>query len=246
MPEGMDLPDREDVLSCTKDSPLEWDPVRAFSRYNGQSQQSFEEQSMVVRVMCRSMTKHSRQFGPATNTYTKGTIVHGAPRSGKLHASLFNCLYAMMLGLRVMATALMGVRGNVLGGVHLNHLFWLTVRKRGNPYRLAELALDKLHQKSNLKYLHVLLTMDVLLLDECSQLSAQQISILGIILCIARNSKLPFGGVHILGTMDHAHLGCIEGWLFLLSSCVITDFVLIQLCNSVRAHGNPNFQRMQE
>ena len=245
MPEGMDLPEREDVLSCTKDSPLEWDPVAAFSRYEGQSQQSFEEQSMAVRVACRSLTKYSRQFGPATTVYTKGTVVHGAPGSGKSHVSLFNCLYAMTLGLRVMATALMGVRGNALGGVHLHRLFGLAVRKRGNPYRLAELALDKLHRKSNLKYLHVLLTMDVLLIDECGQLSAQQLSILDIILRIARNSKLPFGGVHIIGTMDHAQIGAIEGWPFLLSSHIITDFTLIELCSSVRANGDPDFQRLQ-
>ena len=245
MPEGMDLPEREDVLSCTKDSPLEWDPLTSFTQYDGQSQQSFQEQSMAVRVACRSIRKYSMQFGPATTVYTKGTIVHGAPGSGKSHVSLFNCLYAMTLGLRVMATALMGVRGNALGGVHLHRLFGLTVRKRGNPYRLAELALDKLHRKSNLKYLHVLLTMDVLLIDECGQLSAQQISILDIILRIARNSKLPFGGVHIMGTMDHAQLGSIEGWPFLLSSHVITDFTLIQLRCSVRAHGDPEFQRIQ-
>ena len=48
-----------------------------------------------------------------------------------------------------------------------------------------------------------------------------------------------------MGTMDHAQLGSIEGWPFLLSSHVITDFTLIQLRSSVRAHGDPDFQRIQ-
>ena len=52
--------------------------------------------------------------------------------------------------------------------------------------------------------------MDVLLLDECVQLSAQQFALLDIILRHARHSNLPFGGVLIFGTFGHAQLGAIE------------------------------------
>lgn len=77
--------------------------------------------------------------------------------------------------------------------------------------------------------------MDVLLLDEIGQLSAQQFALIDIILRHARNSCLPFGGVLIIGTFDHAQLGCINGLPFLLSSHILTDFTLIKLEHSVRA-----------
>ena len=81
--------------------------------------------------------------------------------------------------------------------------------------------------------------MDVLLLDECGQLSAQQFALIDIILRHSRNSALPFGGVLILGTFDHHQLGAIDGLPFLLSSHILTDFTLVQLEHSVRAAGDP-------
>ena len=51
--------------------------------------------------------------------------------------------------------------------------------------------------------------MDVLLLDECGKLSAQQFGLLDIILRNIRHCNLPFGGVLISGTFDHAQLGAI-------------------------------------
>jgi hypothetical protein len=76
----------------------------------------------------------------------------------------------------------MAFRSHAIGGIHIHVLFALEVNRNANIFRQAELALDKLHRKSNLKLLHFLLTMDVLLLDECGQLSAQQFALLDIIL----------------------------------------------------------------
>ena len=64
----------------------------------------------------------------------------------------------------------------------MHRLFALPVKRSANPYRLAELAIDKLHRKSQLKYLHVLRTTDLLYIDECGQLSAQDLCVLDIIL----------------------------------------------------------------
>ena len=86
-----------------------------------------------------------------------------------------------------------------------------------------------------MKFLHLLLTMNVLLLDECGQLSAQQFALIDIILRHARDSSLPFGGVLIIGTFDHYQLGAIQGLPFLLSSHILTDFTLVKLEYSVRA-----------
>ena len=84
--------------------------------------------------------------------------------------------------------------------------------------------------------------MDVLLLDECGQLSAQQFALIDIILRHARHSSLPFGGLLIIGTFDHAQLGCIHGLPFLLSSHILTDFTLVKLEHSVRAAADKHLQ----
>jgi len=84
--------------------------------------------------------------------------------------------------------------------------------------------------------LHLLMTLDVLLLDECGQLSAQQLAQLDIILRDVRQTNVPFGGVLIFGTFDHCQLGAIDGLPFLLSSHIMTDFCLLKMKHSVRAY----------
>ena len=252
LPDDADIPSQEEVFVAWKGNPLDWDPVESFHHFEGQGQntgqsiESYNEQKLAIKIGSRSIRKYTHQFGPETKTFTKGCIIHGAPGSGKSHVNGWLALYAMTQGLRVMTTALMGVRANALGGVHFHRLIAMMAKKRGNPYRLAELALDKLRRKSQIKFLHAILTMDVLVIDECGQLSAQQLTILDIILRTARRTSIPFGGVLIIGTMDHRQLGAIDGCPFLMSSHVLTDFVLIELKHSVRAHGDGPFQRIQQ
>jgi hypothetical protein len=55
---------------------------------------------------------------------------------------------------------------------------------------MAELAVDKLNRKSQLCYLHTLLTIDVLLFDEFGQVSAQQVKTRDILLHKVCNSNI--------------------------------------------------------
>lgn len=55
--------------------------------------------------------------------------------------------------------------------------------------------------------LHLLMTCDVLLLDEMGTLSAQEFTQLDCILRNVRNSNIPFGGVLIFASMDHQQIG---------------------------------------
>ena len=87
--------------------------------------------------------------------------------------------------------------------------------------------------------------MDVLLLDECGQLSAQQFAVLDIILCNLRDTPLPFGAVLLIGSLDHDQLGPINGLPFLLSLHIVTDFMLIKLEHSGRAACDVNLQQIQ-
>lgn len=79
------------------------------------------------------------------------------------------------------------------------------------------------------------MTMEVLLLDECGQLSSQQMAVLDIVLRHLRGNCYPFGGVLVLGSFDHRQLGCIDGLPFLMSHHILTDFIIVRLERSVRA-----------
>ena len=201
---------------------------------------------LAVTVGTRLIEKYHRQFGPTTDIFTKGEVITGVPGSGKSHVIQYLSLVAMSKGLRVMTTALMAVRAMALGGEHMHQLFCINTKTHGTPHRHAELAIDKLHCQSQILHLHALLTMDVLVIDEVGQLSAAQFTVLDIILRKLRNSNIPFGGVLILCTMDHRQFSAINGLPFLLSSHVLTNLVLIGLKHSVRAHGDPAFQRLQD
>ena len=109
------------------------------------------------------------------------------------------CLAAISLGLRLMTTALMATRANMLGGIHFHRLFCLPIQKIQNTYRIAEIAIAKMNRSSNIKFLYFILTMDMLMIDEIGQLSAQQIDVIDIILRTIRETSIPFGGVHIFG-----------------------------------------------
>ena len=111
---------------------------------------------------------------------------------------------------------------------------------------MTELAVDKLHQKKNILMLHILLTVDVLVVDKCGMLSAEQLCVLDLILRKLRQVSTPFGGVLIFGTMDHAQFWAINGLPFLLSTHILTSFTLVGLRHSVRAAGDFAFRKLQD
>ena len=178
--------------------------------------------------------KYHQQFGSQALTYTKGEIIHGVPGLGKSHVISYLSLVALAFGLQLMTTALMGVRANAFGGIHFHRLLCLSTNTTKNANRMVELAVDKLHQKKNILMLHILLTVGVLVIDECGMLSAEQLCVLDLILRKLQQLSTPFGGVLIFGTMDHAQFRAINGLPFLLSTHILTSFTLVGLRHSVR------------
>ena len=61
-----------------------------------------------------------------------------------------------------------------------------------------------------------------------------------------RKSQVPFGGVHIIGNMDHSQIQPIRALPFLMSTMVTTCFTFVQLQHSVRAAEDPAFCRFQK
>ncbi|KAL7525694.1 hypothetical protein ACHAXR_005169 [Thalassiosira sp. AJA248-18] len=162
------LPTKEQVLSATKAKVFEWDPL-TMKQYEGhQSDASYAEQKMSLIVGINAVNKYCKQF--CNSNYTKGVLTNGAPGAGKTFILQAQGLYAMTRGLRVMSTSLMAIRAIAIGGYHLHRLFQWEVGKNANLFRLAEMATRKLDRLSNIIFLHLILTMDVLLLDECGQL----------------------------------------------------------------------------
>ena len=242
-PDMVGLPSREDFRNATKEMPANWDPTEVFARFAGQSEESHREQKTSLILGMRSVHNYLVQFGQVTRT--KGVLTHGVPGAGKTFVLMAQGLYAMGKGLRVMSTSLMAIRANQLGGIHLHRLFAFDIKNIKNLHQSAELALEKLGRKTFVKFKHIVLTMDVLLLDECGQISAEQFALLDLVLREARESDLPFGGVLIFGSFDNAQLGAIRGLPFLMSSHILTEFTLIRLKHSVRAHRDQALQDIQ-
>jgi hypothetical protein len=87
--------------------------------------------------------------------------------------------------------------------------------------------------------------MDILLYDKFGQLSAELLKILDIMFCKMRDTSTLFGGVLIIANIDASQFGANDGLPILLSSHVLTEFVIIALTESIRAHGDPEFCKIQ-
>lgn len=109
---------------------------------------------------------------------------------------------------------------------------------------MAELAITKLLRDP--KRLFLIQKLDILFFDEIGQLSSELLAVLDIIFCRIRDTNIFFGGVVIIGTIDHTQLQPVNGRPFLTSSHVITCFKMTMLKTSVRAVGDLNFQRIQQ
>eukprot|EP00804_Cyclotella_cryptica_P023555 CCRYP_018915-RA/>CCRYP_018915-RA protein AED:0.11 eAED:0.11 QI:0/0/0/1/0/0/4/0/463 len=212
-PDGLDgPPSKADILKATKVKPVVWNPLTVLKRSNRQSEESYKEQQLALRLGVNAVNTYSHVFG--NQNVPRGVLTNGAPGAGKTFVLQAQGLYGMSMRLRVMSTSLMA------------------------------LSLDRHHQKT--KFLRILLTMEMLLLDECGQLSAQQLALMDIILRPARSSALPFEGVLICGSFDHAQLGSIGGLPFLISSHILSDFTLVRLEHSVRASTDLALQEIQQ
>ena len=229
------LPQMEEMMDTTKTRPAVYNAVESFHQFSNQNDASYTEQKLAVQTTITSIDKYCGRYGRnGALTCTRNCITHGSPGSGKSYVLQLSVLYSISQGLNTLSSCIQGARANAIGGIHLHKWILLHDQKHTRfSYRAAQHAIEKILRKPI--NLHAVLTLDVLFLDECGQISAEQVATLDIIFRKVRKSNMPFGGVLIIGTLDHAQCQPINALPFLMSSLMLTSFTFVQLRESVRA-----------
>ena len=154
MPATLDLPPEDDLMSYTKTSPnANWCSIESYTQFENQGTESFEDQSFAVAHAVQSVNRYAQQFGESTEVHTKNTILHGCPGSRKSHVGGYVCLAALAMALRLVSTALMGTRANILDGIHFHILLCFPTGNIATPHRMVKLTIQKLTRPSQAKFL---------------------------------------------------------------------------------------------
>lgn len=242
MVEKCGVPAKDELLSATLSNPLEWDAVESMSKYDQQSQESYEEQKIAVMTAVDaidSITDFTRQ-----SSFTKHVGIRGFPGGGKTWCMMYCVLYAISKGLRLTTTALMAKRSLQLGNSHFHKIFMLPTESKYSSSQQADIAILRILRDP--KKLHFLQSVNILFCDEMGQISAELLGTVDLILKRIRNSNVHMGGVLLIFTFDHTQIQPIGGRPFLTSSQIIPCFRTIALEHSVRASQDLDFKRVQE
>ena len=234
------IPSKVELLNAFEVT-IQWNPVESLLQTDTQSDASFEEQTLWIGACCQQIDSYS----DITNQtrYTKNFIFRGSPGSGKTFCLVYCTLYAISKGLNVMTTAMMAKRALQLGGIHWHVILCLPTERNLTPHRRAELAILKLMRDP--KKIDFLRSLNSICGDEFGQISSELFATFDMIFRTIRNSNMFFGGVLILGTLDHLQIQPIDGRPFLTSNSIISCFKMAKLDHSVRGYGDEPFLEIQ-
>ena len=87
--------------------------------------------------------------------------------------------------------------------------------------------------------------MQVLFIDELGQVSTKMLAVLDIILRKVSILNIYLGGLLVIGTLDHKQLPPLKGKPFMTLQHILTSLEFVILQHSLRASGDPDFQRLQ-
>ena len=232
------FPTRQELEECRRGSPHRWKGT--FAKSDLQSEASYEEQKLALA----SNVKAIDQYFSAPTNFVMSSCTAGSPGCGKTSLLMQSAAYVLSKGLSGITTALLAERALTLGGLHLHSLLRLPVGNQLTIQRSAELAVIKILRDPSLH--NFLCTLDVLMVDEMGQLSAEMLSVMDIIFRRLRDSSIFMGGVLVLATVDSKQLKPIRGIPSLLSTHMLTCFRFTKLKHSVRAANDETYQRIMD
>lgn len=233
-----DLPSIEALLSCSYGSPLQWEPC--ISSCAGQSSASVSEQRYVLNACINTITR----FLSTSSVFVPSLLITGSPGCGKTSLCLLCGLFARGKGLEVTATALSSERAMLIGGYHIHSLFCIGVNKGARVVTASEIthtAITKL--RGNGLKMAFLLSLDVIVFDECGLIDQCLFSALSDIMCTLRKVRTPFGGTLLLLSGDAYQLSQISGRSLWSSSYMHSLFDVYELQHQVRCAEDPILQR---
>lgn len=234
------IPTYEELMQTSINNAIIWDACDNFQKFQFQSEKSYQEQSKALRMAKTTIDQYLN--ASCQHTFVKCNIISGAPGSGKTFLMMYLAVYAVSKGLTVGITAMMSKRAIQIGGSHIHQMFCLPVKKMLTLHRIAEMAFIALMGKpAKLKFLVV---MNILFIDELSQVSSEMLGTLDVLLRKIRNNDIFMGGVLVIGTLDQKQLAPIKGKPFLTSPHVLSCFQSYVLKESVRASTDANLQRI--
>lgn len=193
-----------------------------------QTEESHLEHQMSTETLRRSI----EAYITVSQWQTKGILLNGPPGVGKTFNCLYAAGYALSLGLCAITTALLSTRAAELGGIHIHELFAI-LPGLTSPEEICQHSVEALLRNPKLAWL--IMNLDVLIIDEVGQNSAQLFSALEMICRAVRNRSDFFGGIHVICTIDECQITPIDGLPFLTSPHVVSSFKLITLDHPVRA-----------
>ena len=238
--ESCNIPSNNELETASYFTPVDWDAKTCFKKFQNQTDDSYEEQKLAIETCVDAIDAYRNTL---QDSFIKHVGILGFPGGGKTWCMMYCLLYSISRGLKVTTTAMMCNRALQLGGVHAHKLFLLPT-ERLTPHRRSELAIIKLMKSP--KRIEFIRSIDVIFFDEMGQVSSEFLATFDIILRKIRNSNIYMGGVLFIFSMDHTQIQPIEGHPFLTSCHIIPCYKMILLKNSVRAHNDLNFKRIQE
>ena len=234
------FPTKQELLDGTvcKGNPHPWTGQLVKNTAKGQSEASFLEHQRCAEAIRNMVTKYSM----GVTEFIKALLIVGGPGCGKTFEMMYGVLQFLCKGCLVITTALLSARARTLGGIHFHRLFCL--RKGRTPQQIAEAAVIAV-MKNPILYAFFL-RLDAIAIDEFGQLSAELFSAFDIFLRILRGVNTFFGGVVVIGSIDHVQIRTFTGLPVLLSPHILTSFNIQALEHSVRAARDANLRSIND
>jgi len=234
------LPLEEDFLKCSRGQPFDKLRVK-YSYLDDQSVESKYEQRGVFNLLTETIDF----YATCRISDNNNVILHGSPGTGKTHMAMICVAYALGQGLACVSMALLCERAILLGGMHYHKFTKMrSVHNMSNIHGIADGCIQRM--KKDALMTTFIRSLDVIFIDEMGQLSAEQISILDIILRYVRKTEAYLGGLLLISAMDLEQLGAIEGKPILMCSNILVSYRIIDFQHYVRCRADRDSQLLCE